>query len=136
MELPDQPIFASIDAAAITLLAHAGIYLHPLWKNLVSLQEYRNRHCGGGSASSSPPAELFAATHAFLRARRHVPVARNCLPDSMALVRFLSRRKLFANLVIGVTLQPFSAHSWVQSGPLALNETVSVAGAHTPIMVA
>ena len=58
-----------------------------------------------------------------------------CLLDSIALVRFLARRGLYAQLVFGVTDDPFSAHCWVQAGDLVLNDTVGDVSAHTPIRV-
>ncbi len=46
----------------------------------------------------------------FLVARRFVPVARNCLSDSIALMIWLAGRGRPAMLVFGVKLDPFAAH--------------------------
>lgn len=78
---------------------------------------------------------LRIAASLFRHARRYVPVQASCLLDSLSMMRFLSRRRLPARLVFGVTLEPFSAHCWVQQEDLALNETVGDANAHTPIGV-
>lgn len=78
---------------------------------------------------------LLEATDLFRRARLLVPIATTCLQDSIALGMFLARRQLHWNLVFGVTLEPFSAHCWLQDGDLALNETVGDAMAHTIIKV-
>lgn len=83
----------------------------------------------------SQEGQLVSAACAFRHARLYVPVGTSCLLDSLSLTRFLSRRQLPANVVIGVTLDPFSAHCWVQAGDLALNETISDANAYTPIRV-
>jgi hypothetical protein len=57
------------------------------------------------------------------------------LLDSLAMVMFLAKRGLHASIVIGVTSAPFSAHCWVQTGDLVLNDTVGNARAFTPIRV-
>ena len=46
----------------------------------------------------------------FLVARRFVPIARNCLSDSIALMHWLAGRGQPAMLVFGVKLDPFAAH--------------------------
>lgn len=86
-------------------------------------------------ALASTEDQLVAASIQFLLARGYVPIERTCLLDSLSLVRFLSRRRLKAALVFGVTLHPFAAHCWVQVGDLVLNETLSDANAYTPIRV-
>ena len=40
---------------------------------------------------------------------------------------------MHANLVFGVTGDPFSAHCWVQVDELVLNDTLGNANAYTPI---
>ncbi|WP_258078244.1 lasso peptide biosynthesis B2 protein [Xanthomonas arboricola] len=78
---------------------------------------------------------LTDAASVFRRARVWVPVEMRCLLDSVALARFLRRRQLDAQVVFGVALDPFSAHCWVQTGDLVLNDTVGNVHAHTPIRV-
>lgn len=78
---------------------------------------------------------LLKASSEFRFARAYTPVENRCLLDSLAMVKFLARRKLHASIVFGVTSDPFSAHCWVQAGDLVLNETVGHANAHTPIRV-
>jgi hypothetical protein len=75
------------------------------------------------------------AVRQFTHARRYVPIDPNCLLDSLSLLRFLSRRGLPARIVFGVNLQPFGAHCWVQTDDLALNETLTIANANTPIRI-
>lgn len=77
--------------------------------------------------------KLLHASWQFARARRYVPIEPICLLDSLSLLRLLSRRGLSANIVFGVTSEPFAAHCWVQAGDTVLNETLSDANAHTPI---
>jgi hypothetical protein len=58
-----------------------------------------------------------------------------CLRDSLTLVEFLARYRVYPQCVFGVHTSPFAAHSWVQQGPTVLNETVEIARAFTPILV-
>lgn len=76
---------------------------------------------------------LAAAAEQFRGARRYVPVTPVCLLDSISMIRFLARRGLQANIVFGITYDPFSAHCWVQSGDLVLNDTVGNTAVYTPI---
>lgn len=96
---------------------------------------YRDRKTGAHeiAASTAPEDNLLQANEQFARARRYVPIEPICLLDSLSLLRFLSRRGLPANIVFGVTPEPFAAHCWVQAGEMVLNETLSDASAHTPI---
>ncbi len=109
----------------------------PLLQVLSGIAAYRLAKSGGPATAPGGRVEscLLNATAAFRRARPYVPVETVCLLDSIALVRFLAWRGLYAELVFGVTDDPFSAHCWVQSGDLVLNDTVGDVGAHTPIRV-
>lgn len=78
---------------------------------------------------------LAEAAGQYQSARRYVPVDISCLLDSLAMRRFLARRGLASHIVFGVNAEPFSAHAWLQADDLALNESVSYARMHTPILV-
>lgn len=97
----------------------------------------RARRSEPGVANGTPSTRLdiIKAAVQFNNARRYVPIETSCLLDSLSLIRFLSHRRLWANVVFGVTLNPFSAHCWVQADDVALNETVSDANVYTPIRV-
>jgi hypothetical protein len=83
---------------------------------------------------NGPQAErLIESAGAFRHARRYVPIETSCLLDSIAMVKFLARRRLPADLIFGVTHNPFAAHCWVQAGDWVLNDTVGNVAAHTPI---
>lgn len=71
----------------------------------------------------------------FAAARRMIPIASSCLPDSLALIDFLAKRGHPARLVFGVRREPFAAHCWVQTESCLLNETVDIASGFTPICV-
>lgn len=71
----------------------------------------------------------------FRWARRYVPIDTVCLLDSLAMLRFLSKRGVRANMVFAVASDPFSAHCWIQAGDIVLSDTLGNAKAHTPIWV-
>jgi transglutaminase superfamily protein len=90
----------------------------------------RSRKAAG---RETPAVELEVAK--FLGARKFVPVAPNCLRDSLALNRFLARRGISSDVVIGVKLHPFAAHCWVQKESAVLNDSLSAATGFSPILV-
>lgn len=73
-------------------------------------------------------------TAAFLRLRGFFPANYLCLFDSLALLEFLARYRIFPTWVFGIRLEPWSAHCWVQHGCCAFNEEVDEAANYTPIM--
>ncbi|MBN6150771.1 lasso peptide biosynthesis B2 protein [Xanthomonas sp. AmX2] len=85
--------------------------------------------------SESVEPRLSEVAAAFRRARPYVPLQMRCLLDSVAMAKFLRRRRLDAHVVFGVALDPFSAHCWVQAGDLVLNDTVGNVSSHTPLRV-
>lgn len=93
---------------------------------------YRERKalCATGAIDE---ARLLRAVDQFNRARLLVPIEPRCLLDSMSLVRFLARRGLYAQLIFGVSIDPFAAHCWLQRRDLVLNDSVGNVAAHTPI---
>ena len=94
---------------------------------------------GPASVDLPPSADLDrrdAAVRDFMQARRFVPVAPNCLYDSLALRRFLQRRAIIVDLVIGAKLHPFGAHCWLQDGATVLNDALATARGFAPILVA
>lgn len=93
----------------------------------------RKATSSGQVGSDLEEENLINAAQVFRSARLYVPMETSCLLDSISMVKFLTRRGLFANIVFAITLDPFSAHCWVQSRDLALNETITDANALTPI---
>lgn len=71
----------------------------------------------------------------FRTARLLIPIAPNCLTDSLALSAFLSRRDISFKLVFGVKLDPFAAHCWLQNDDAILNDAADSVAAFTPILV-
>jgi hypothetical protein len=57
-----------------------------------------------------------------------------CLFHALALTRFLSYYKLFPTWTIGVRVNPWGAHSWVQHENLILDATPEKVVEFTPIL--
>jgi hypothetical protein len=70
----------------------------------------------------------------FRRARAWVPIKPSCLQDSLALHQWLGRYGAGADLVMGVKLDPFAAHCWLQVGDIVLNDLPETVAAFTPIL--
>ncbi len=71
---------------------------------------------------------------AFRRASVLIRVEGNCLPRTLAFVWLARRRRCDANLVIGVRINPFSAHCWAQAGNVVLNDRLDRAILFKPIL--
>lgn len=78
--------------------------------------------------------QVLRVTAAFQRARRYFPAIDQCLVRSIAMKQMLARQGCKVDFVIGVTL-PFSAHSWVQHGPVILTDPFDLVQAYKPILV-
>lgn len=78
-----------------------------------------------------------AAEHAkrFAAARKAVPIAPNCLLDSLALLEWLGPTRAATSLVFAVKLDPFAAHCWVQAGNLLLNDRLDAIARFHPVRV-
>jgi len=79
--------------------------------------------------------KILTAAMAFEASNTWLAAKDQCLERSVALVRWLSRRQLHAQLVFGVTMSPFRAHAWAQADDLVLNDTVAKVSNYTPILV-
>jgi hypothetical protein len=98
------------------------------------VNEVRLRNLGPPGPATSV-AELGAAAERFRAARRLIPMATNCLLDSLSLSSFLSRRGFKADLVFGVKLDPFTAHCWLQTSDAIVNDGADTVTAFTPVLV-
>jgi len=116
---------------------HRHLAKRSMKDNLDRLTQYRSRHASQPANKLTRPAraQLLDAVSIYRRARLFVPIKLSCHLDSLAMVHFLARRGLAANIVFGVTSDPFSAHCWVQTGDLVLSDSVGNANAYTPIRI-
>lgn len=126
------PRISLIQALEVFLLvAHTQLLLklRPFKKALQTI-------AGAPVASGGRPStHVIEDAAAFRRVRLYVPVGMRCLVDSIALARFLRRRKHRVHVVFGVAVDPFSAHCWVQADGVVLNDTLGNVTSHTPIRV-
>jgi len=58
----------------------------------------------------------------------------NCLFDSLALIEYLARRRVFPTWVFGVSVTPFSAHCWVQEETVVFNDSPEHVRRYSPIL--
>lgn len=72
---------------------------------------------------------------AYHRARRLVPIGKNCLLDSLALDRWLGDTTPPRSIVLGVTAEPFLAHCWLQTSAMLLNDHPDHVRRYAPILV-
>jgi len=122
-----------LDTFAIVCLTQRQLKTARLKQVLGSLEFFREKRTSSMSRSSK--AHVLEAAAAFRSARLYVPIDTCCLLDSIAMIKFLAKRKLHADLVFSVTTTPFSAHCWAQHGTTILNDALGHALAFTPIRV-
>jgi len=84
----------------------------------------------GGSVQA-----LHRIVAAFRGARGVISPLDQCLPRSLALARLLFRAGLLADVVVGVAVQPFRAHCWVQYGDELLVDDIDTVRRFTPILL-
>ncbi|NIJ77108.1 hypothetical protein FHT08_002191 [Xanthomonas campestris] len=128
-------LFETLEVLALVLSTRLALKRTPLGRVLGSLSAGAQRRGMQQCSLAGLEQRLTDAAAVFRRSRVWVPVEMRCLLDSVALARFLHRRQFDAQVVFGVALDPFSAHCWVQTGDLVLNDTVGNVHAHTPIRV-
>jgi len=102
-----------------------------LENTIQSIVRRKSRH----SAQPLDVARARELTAVFYKLRALFPFNYLCLFDSLALIEFLARYRIFPTWVFGVKLEPWAAHCWIQHGPLAFNENPETAAGYTPIMV-
>lgn len=124
-----------MEVTLIVASTHLQLKRLSLKSNLIRIAEERLQRCCSRRAVYGSDGDLPRAAATFIRARRLVPINTTCLLDSMSMLRFLIRRRMYADLIIGVAADPFSAHCWLQHEETALNDTVGNVTAHTPIWI-
>ena len=97
-----------------------------------SVRVRKTRNAGRGGPSDFERARSLVSV--FDRLRWFYPRSYLCLFDSLALIHFLARFRVFPDWVFGVIADPFEAHCWVQAGGVVLNDTVERVSRLTPIM--
>ncbi|MES2136941.1 MAG: lasso peptide biosynthesis B2 protein [Pseudomonadota bacterium] len=133
-DLPDDRANLHIkDLIPVLLLlagCHRAVRKQPLDKVIA-----RRRRPGAERPRLLSADAILALAQRFLRARALIPIKPVCLQDSLALHDWLAAHWARATLVIGVRLDPFAAHCWVQLGETVLNDASDRVAAYTPILV-
>jgi hypothetical protein len=141
---PLWPIFPPIERSAFDMapgatrrLSRFAMALELLW-----IRDRLNRRgLAAMLAELRPPtpedrpdeAGLLRLASAFQDARRTIPVARNCLSDTMLFMKRAHRRGLSCRMIFGVRLDPFVAHCWAQAGDLVLTDPVDRVTGFEPV---
>lgn len=104
--------------------------------SIAHLRRRKSRICAEGAPEGAVPiarAARIASAHetAGLVFSSHD----KCLWRSLAIAAHLARAGIAAELVIGVRLRPFRAHSWIRLGEIAVNDTIENLRTFTPILV-
>lgn len=69
----------------------------------------------------------------FDKAMRPLPFRPRCLPDTLAFAHIARRGGFEIDVVFGVKLEPFEAHSWAQAGSCVLTDPLEKVRRFTPI---
>lgn len=119
----------ALEVAHLVIAARRRVRRHPLRFLLNEAVQHRG---AGLEGERTDPVLLAQRFHHY---RRLVPLAALCLPDTLAFLRFASRRGSFPHLVFGVEAWPFAAHCWAQAGECILNDALDHARSFAPILV-
>jgi hypothetical protein len=94
------------------------------------------KRCRVRENAARHPHAVAAMVDVFRRLRPFVFAAEGrCLLHALTLMKYLSRYRFYPEWVIGVTTQPWAAHSWVQWGSFLLDSNPEKVCGFTPIMV-
>lgn len=91
--------------------------------------KFRNR------PRARPDSSLQAILRAFEQSDIIFGRSDRCLPRSVALVRRSFRAGFNPRLIIGVRVNPFAAHCWVQHDDMIIGDSLDIVRIYTPICV-
>lgn len=130
---PEAPTTLSHVWHFITACMIAAVRLR--WNRLddiaTRIEQRKRRHASQQAVNMARARDLTAT---FQKLRSFFPVNYLCLYDSLALLEFLARYRIFPTWVFGIRLEPWAAHCWVQDGGFTFNEGVEEAANYTPVM--
>lgn len=126
----------SIASIAMALARRASwsrrVRRRPLAQNVQYLKRQKHKDARTGSP---PPAAIARIEGAYRRAALIVPTRDRCLATSMALMSALMAQGARADLVLGVKLDPFQAHCWVELDGAVIGDEPDLLRPFTPILV-
>jgi len=89
----------------------------------------------GDAATTRDEAVLRRIAGAFVASGMILRAADQCLPRAIAAARLCRAQRQDVALILGVRLNPFAAHSWVQSGDAVVVGDLEQVRLYTPILV-
>ncbi len=126
---PASGIFGAVVRLASSELALRVFRLHGVLRGVA---RHKARTPG---AVTVTPAMLAAPAQIFHAAALLASPLDRCLPRGIATTHRYLSLGIAVDLVLGVKLQPFAAHCWVQCGPVLLNDRIDTVRTFTPILV-
>lgn len=101
-----------------------------------SIERVRRRKAADGQSRAHLQLDALRPLVASYRALqpRFFSSANACLRNSLTLIEYLSLHSIYPTWVFGVRMDPWAAHSWVQSGPVVLNDRVEHVRTFTTIL--
>lgn len=144
---PDAPVLAGsllesdLPKAPIRLIAGAAVRLVSVSlvlriRGFAHLLDRVTESKRLASGQGTPPAlSVVCVAAAFDQLAIHTATHDRCLVRSVAIARRLIRIGARPDLVIGVKLQPFKAHCWVQQDGWLVNDRLDVIRPFTPILI-
>lgn len=131
MEPPARP---SLLALVMALFARVHWALRVRYCPLAANIDQLARHKDAAAPTPEPTAAAAARlAEAHRRAGLILSARDQCLPTSMALMAALTKRGARPRLVLGVKLDPFQAHCWVELAGTVLNDAPDHVQPFTPI---
>jgi hypothetical protein len=122
-----------ISAVFEQIICGITVKLRPLSKILGNIKKAKN--IAAARCTPGVGIDVIEIAASFQTSSLFISFKDKCLPRSLALVRYLSKRGVLADLIIGVKMRPFAAHAWVEHRGFVLNDTVDGVQPYTPILV-
>jgi Transglutaminase-like superfamily len=119
------------------LLAFLWVRFSLAWRPFfVVVEAIKASKLGHRRRCDQDPHDIAVLVEVFRRLRPWVFAAEGrCLLHALTLTKFLARYRFHPDWVIGVTTEPWAAHSWVQWGRFLLDSNPEKVCGFTPIMV-
>lgn len=131
LQLPKPRASMQLGALQGLMAARLSVRLQPLQRVLEQLPVRKARVRLNQADRADVMREVAAAfdwTRTMMRSHDQ------CLPRSLAVAQRLASLGVEADFVMGVSLNPFAAHSWVQCGASLVNDRVDAVRHFTPIL--
>lgn len=124
------PVSLVAAALLIAILAKLLMRLCPLRLVLARLEAGKRE-----GAQETDLSEVDRIAEAFRRTNLFLKSDGNCLPRTLAYVWLCRKFGHNPQFIIGVRINPFSAHCWAQDGAIVLNDALDRVRSYQPILV-